>query len=240
MGTVFSFDLRGPGDPAAGLAGAVALLHHVDAVFSTYRPDSAVSRLGRGELRLAECPAEVREVLDLCAEVRAASAGCFDPAYAGGLDPTGVVKGWAVQRASDLLRAAGSTAHAVGGGGDVRLVGEPEPGQPWRVGIADPLCPGRLATVVSGRDLAVATSGEAERGAHIIDPRTGRPPAGLASVTVVGPDLGRADGFATAAFVLGAAAPAWLAGLVGYAGFGVTATGERWATPGFAAYRPAA
>src|SRR6185312_5631473 len=100
------------------------------------------------------------------------------------------VKGWAIERASDLLRDAGSTDHAVNGGGDMQLVGEALPGRPWRVGIADPLRPGSLVAVVEATDRAVATSGTAERGAHVVDPFTGRPAADLAAITLVGADRG--------------------------------------------------
>ncbi|RCG29557.1 FAD:protein FMN transferase [Sphaerisporangium album] len=238
MGTVFSFDLRHePSEELhAALRGAVALLHQVDAVFSTYRVDSPVSRLGRGEITLAECPREVAEVLALCEEAAAVSVGYFTGAPGGRLDPSGVVKGWAVERASALLRAAGATRHCVNGGGDVRVSGEPEPGRPWRVGVADPCRPGELATVVSGRDLAVATSGTAERGPHILNPHTGAPATGLVSVTVVAETLTRADAMATAAFAMGAAARDWAERQPGLEAFAVAPSGATWWTGGFLRY----
>ncbi|WP_208801812.1 FAD:protein FMN transferase [Microbispora triticiradicis] len=237
MGTVFSFDVRDSdgrhADPGPYVAEAVAWLHHVDEVFSTYKPDSAVSRLSRGEVTLAACPAEVADVLRLCESVALVSHGYFTLHPRGRLDPSGLVKGWAVERASAILRAAGAADHCVNGGGDVRLSGSPAPGRSWRVGVAHPLRPGVLAAVVSGTDLAVATSGTAERGAHVVDPHTGRPAAGPASVTVVGPDLTLADAYATSAFAMGAAARDWVEGLHGYEAFAVTATGATWRTSGF-------
>ena len=131
-----------------------------------------------------------------------------------------------------MLRRAGSRNHSVNGGGDLRLAGGPEPGEPWRVGIADPLRPGSITTVVAGRDMAVATSGTAERGAHILDPRTGRPAAALASVTVVGQSITKADAYATAAFVMGDAARDWIEGLPGYEAHAVTVEGGTWTTSG--------
>ena len=125
---------------------------------------------------------------------------------------------------------------AVLGGGDIQCVGEREPGQPWRVGIAHPLRPGSLALVVTGRDFAVATSGSAERGAHIINPHTGAPATDLASVTVVGPTLAETDAYATAAYAMGAAARDWLETLEGYEAFAITPAGSAWQTPGFPAY----
>ncbi|WP_311922157.1 FAD:protein FMN transferase [Microbispora sp. H10836] len=246
MGTVFSFDVRpidghhddGRHDDEAGprvaaaLAEAVAWLHHVDAVFSTYKPGSPVSRLGRGEITLADCPPEVADILRMCESVSRLSHGYFTACPGGRLDPSAIVKGWAVDRASVILREAGLPDHCVNGGGDVRLSGAAAPGRTWRVGVAHPLRPGDLAAVVSGHDLAVATSGTAERGAHVLDPHTGRPATELASVTVIGPDLALADAYATGALAMGGAAREWVEGLDGYEAFAVTAAGATWHTSG--------
>ena len=207
MGTVFSFVIADEGDWSQALADAVAWLHQVDATFSTYREDSAVSRLRRGE---AVHDPLVDEVLALCERYERETGGVFTAHLPGGLDPSGLVKGWSVEWASDLLREHGSANHAVGGGGDMQLAGEPEPGRPWRVGIADPFDSTRVVTTVEGRDFAVATSGTAERGLHVVDPRTGLPAQALASATVTGPSLTEVDVAATAAFVLGTEAAAWL------------------------------
>lgn len=237
MGTVVSFDVRlddvGEQNARDAMAQAVAWLHRVDAVFSTYRDDSQISRLGRGELRLDECDPDVADVLDLCAQVGRETNGYFSSTYAGRLDPTGLVKGWSIERASQLLSAAGIAAHCINGGGDVQAVGEPEPGRPWNVGINHPLHPGALASVVAIRDGAVATSGIAERGLHVFDPFTGKPASALASVTVVGADLTRADAYATAALAMGQSARDWLESLGGYEGFAVAADGSGWRTSGY-------
>jgi thiamine biosynthesis lipoprotein len=209
MGTVFSFDVRGgePGAVKAALEEAVAGLHRVDAVFSTYREDSQISRLARGDLTVEDCDPEVAEVLELGAEAERLSDGWFSLRYEGRLDPTGIVKGWAVERAARALAEAGATGVSLNGGGDVQLLGTPGPQRPWRVGVADPLRPGGLAAVVSAAgttELAVATSGTAERGAHIVDPRTGRSAVtDLVAVTVVTPSVTWADCWATAAFAMG-------------------------------------
>jgi thiamine biosynthesis lipoprotein len=233
MGTMVSFDV--PGSANGAVDEAVRWLHWVDRTFSTYRPDSAICRLDRGELSLAECPPEVAFVLASCEAVAAVSDGYFSVRAAGVLDPSGYVKGWAIERSAQLLTAAGSESHCVNGGGDVQCAGPgPRSGGLWRIGISDPLQPGSLVCVVSGRDFAVATSGIAERGAHIIDPCTGRPPSGLASVTITGPSLALADAYATAAFAMGQPrAREWADGLVGYAAFGITADGSTWRTSAF-------
>jgi thiamine biosynthesis lipoprotein len=238
MGTVFSFDVRDVADASlvrvrTALDAAVASLHRVDEVFSPYRPDSQLSRLARGELTVAGCDPEVTEVLRLCGDAERDSDGWFTTRYAGTLDPTGLVKGWAVERAAGMLVSAGAGAVCLNGGGDVQLHGGP-----WRVGIADPLRPGELAAVVEADgDLAVATSGPAERGCHIVDPHTGAPPAaGLASITVVCPSLTDADARATAAYAMGDAARAWLTDLPRTEAFAVAADGVTWQTSGFSRY----
>jgi FAD:protein FMN transferase len=234
MGTVVSFDVPAWADQVLGRA--VSWLHWVDATFSPYRDDSDVSRFGRGSVTLAECAPELAEVLAACADVTARSGGYFTIRPGGRFDPSGYVKGWAIERAAAMLTTAGSPEHSVNGGGDIQCVGDRGPGQPWRVGIADPLRPGTLALVVTGRDFAVATSGIAERGPHIVNPHTGHPATGLTSITVVGSTLAATDAYATAAFAMGPGARDWVEGLDGYDAFAVTPAGESWQTSGFRAY----
>jgi FAD:protein FMN transferase len=234
MGTVFSFDV--PAAAAPVLPAVLRWLHWVDATFSTYREDSDVSRFGRGEAGLADCAPELAEVIAQCAMLSELSGGYFTDRPAGRFDPSGFVKGWSVEHAAAMLTAVGHPSVSVNGAGDVQCAGEPEPGRPWRIGIADPLRPGTLAAVVAGRDFAVATSGTAERGAHIINPHTGRPAAELASVTVTGPRVTSADAYATAAFAMGPAAREWVETLDGYEALAIAPDGARWQTSGFAAY----
>ncbi|MEW2120581.1 FAD:protein FMN transferase [Streptomyces sp. NPDC005474] len=239
MGTVFSFDIRDQPTPAIrrALAEAVHNLHQVDAVFSTYRSDSHISRLDRGEIRLRDCPPEVHEVLSLCARAAHTSDGWFSIVPAGSLDPSGLVKGWATEAASQLLHDAGAHHTCVNGGGDLQLRGQAGPGTPWRVGIAHPLRPGELATVITAaHDLAVATSGTAERGVHIVDPHTGAPADAFASLTLVGPRLTLTDTYATAAFARGDGAQRWVESLDGYEALAVLPDGREWRTPGFSRY----
>ncbi|MFB7530446.1 FAD:protein FMN transferase [Streptomyces sp. NPDC056178] len=239
MGTVFSFDIRDEPTPAVhrALAEAVRQLHRVDAVFSTYRPDSHISRLDRGEIRLVDCPPEVHEVLSLCARAAHVTDGWFSIVPAGVLDPSGLVKGWATEAASRLLHDAGAHHTCVNGGGDLQLRGRATPGAPWRIGIAHPLRPGELLTVITAdHDLAVATSGTAERGAHILDPHSSTPATAFASLTVVGPRLTMTDAYATAAFAMGEDARDWLEALDGYEALAALPDGRTWQTSGFSRY----
>ena len=257
MGTVVSFDVPATARLDGSLDEAVRWLHWVDRVFSAYRPDSDVTLLAEGLVTVDGCAPEVAEVIEACAFLRELSGGYFTASPWGRFDPSGYVKGWAVERAAAILTAAGSASHLVNGGGDVQCAGARPadvgaahaagPAElagatagapaPWRIGIADPFRPGRLALVVAATDCGVATSGTAERGAHIVNPRTGRPAEGLASLTVAGPSLALADACATAAFAMGPVlARDWLASLDGYHAYAITEAGETWQTAGFGAF----
>lgn len=223
MGLPVSVDVRHPtGDAGSAVAAVFAWLREVDARFSTFRADSEVSRAGRGEIAAAEFSPDLSEVLDRCADYQRRSGGAFRAWLPGrALDPSGLVKGWAVQRAADLVRSRGVRHFCVNAGGDVVTGGVPEPGRVWRVGVRHPDHADRMCVVFALGDGAVATSGCYERGRHILDGRTGRPATGLLSVTVVAEDLTTADATATAAFAMGPAGVAWAAGQPGCLVFAV-------------------
>lgn len=214
MGMPISLALRGrhAADErgAAAWSAAMSVLREADEVFSTYRPDSAISRLGRGEITLAGCPPEVGEVLALGEAARTDSGGAFDVWRSGSLDPSGVVKGWAAERAAAHLRDLPGTDFCLSAGGDLVCRTLDPDAAPWLIGIEDPHDPDRLVDVVPMHTGAMATSGTARRGAHIVDARTGRAPVGPASVTVIGSSLTSVDIDATAAYALGPEAARWL------------------------------
>lgn len=191
-------------------------LRWVDQVFSTYRPQSFVSRLGRGEIAVADCPPEMAEVLHLGELARVASDGAFD-VWRDGLDPSGVVKGWAVERAAGLLREVPGLDFCLSAGGDMVCHSS---GEPWRIGIEHPYDPARLIATVPVRRGAVATSGTTHRGEHLrtLD-------GGVASVTVIADSLTWADIDATAAYALGQRSADWLRSRPGRVGLVVWADG---------------
>ena len=291
MGTAIS--LAAPDDTAPDLfataaQAAYAYLRRIDEVFSTYKPDSPVSRIRDGRLPLTALPEHpdgemIREVLALCAQLQRESGGAFDAWNVGDppqFDPSGAVKGWAAENASRILTGHGLTRHALNAGGDVRVRGGTGPHSaasdgsagahadspqdetasgngaqaaagaglaPWRIGVTDPHRPGHTLLVIERADGAVATSGTAERGLHVYDPRTHRPATALVQVTVTGPDLALADGYATAALALAAAASpgeayAWLTALAdrtGYQSLTVDPDTGVWWTPALRSYAPA-
>jgi FAD:protein FMN transferase len=208
MGTVVTMDLY-PGtttsedDIPERFSRAHQVLARAERVFSTWEADSPMSRLRRGELSIDEAPPEIATILALCAHARRTTGGWFDPwAMAGGVDPTGLVKGWAAQLALGELSSDDILGAMVNAAGDIACTGRPSPDALFRVGIVDPHAPGRLACVVELCG-AIATSGTYERGDHLIDPRSGRPASGAASASVTGPDLAMADALATALAVAG-------------------------------------
>jgi thiamine biosynthesis lipoprotein len=240
MGTVVSFDLRGdaPGGMArAAIAEVMEWLHFVDATFSTYRADSQISRLDSGDLSIEECDCDVTTILALCNELRLATNGYFDARASGRLDPSGVVKGWSIERASAMLVGFGWPNHVVNGGGDVRLRGHSGEHRLWRVAIDHPYRMDAYCAVVALHEGAVATSGSYRRGFHVTDPHRGRPATALASVTVLGPELTMTDAYATAALAMGLDAREWLEALPDHESFVVDADGNGWSTPGFDRHR---
>jgi thiamine biosynthesis lipoprotein len=235
MGTVITIDIYpletaddAPGDDVRRrLADARTVLERADQVFSTWRPDSPVSRLRRGEITAADAPPEVAVVMGACDKARQLSDGWFDPwAMPGGFDPTGYVKGWAAQRALAALEGLAMSGVLVNAAGDIASAGAQPSGAPFRVGIADPDEPLRLAEIVELTG-CIATSGTYERGSHLIDPRSGQPTARVASASVIGPDLGLADALATAIAVAGPGGLALIEPLAGYEALIIGLDGRR-------------
>lgn len=222
MGMAVSIDVYGQSGIEATVRDVVAWLHHVDRTFSPYKPGSDITRLGLGEISLDDADCDVVEVLAECERVRAVTSGAFDvfavPAPNGSmLDPSGYVKGWAVQRAADMMTAVGVENFCINAGGDIALHGRPSPEPSWRIGIRDPAHEqGMVGVIDAVGAVAIATSGTYERGAHIVDPRTAEPAMGVSSVTIVGGDLAIADAYATAVFVMGRDGLDWLADQPGY------------------------
>jgi thiamine biosynthesis lipoprotein len=211
------------------IAEVLAELGNYEAMFSTFRANSEISRVNRKELHVLDASKEVVDVLDACFFLEAASGGAFSSRRVDGtLDPAGFVKGWAVERAARRLDIAGLKHWYVSLGGDMQM-GDPPPHSHlrdgWKVGIADPVRPGKVVAALSMQRGAVATSGTAERGQHLVDPRDGTASEYWSSVTVTGPSLTWADAFATTACVIGSEGLDWVHRFEGYAAMGVRPDG---------------
>jgi thiamine biosynthesis lipoprotein len=221
MGKVFSIHLiRGPEDERGRFEEAArhcwTELHEIERHFSPLLEDSDINRLARSEIKLRRADRRVREVETLCHEVLERTDGLFDAWRDGWFDPTGLVRGWAVDRVAErylapLLKQLGASAVGLNAGGDLRLFTAPTSAWRWRVGLADPAQPDNFIATIELMDGAVATSGLAERGAHIINPRTGKPATSVASATVVADRLTEADLWATTAVAAGFKDLSWIA-----------------------------
>lgn len=204
------------------LADAERLLHDLDHRFSHYREDSAIMRWERGEPVDDVSRQEIEHVLGECAALTRESGGVFTPRdpRTGALDTAGFVKGHAIRRAVTLLRDGGIANALVGVGGDVQGMGTAEPDRPWRVAIQDPSTSHGVLALVEATDRAVATSGRAQRGDHVWsltwDGSSLDASQIVASFTVIGPDIERADAYATIGYAMGDDGPAWVADHVGY------------------------
>ncbi|HWD24241.1 MAG TPA: FAD:protein FMN transferase [Acidimicrobiales bacterium] len=232
MGTVVTFTLypsraTPEGELYLCLAAARSVLRRADAVFSTWRPHSPLSRLRRDEISLDACPTVVREVLDQCLTMREVTDGWFDPwAMPGGVDPTGMVKGWAAEQALREFQSVELGGAIVNAAGDISTFGGPRAFATFRVGVVDPHHVHQLACTANVVG-AIATSGTYERGSHLVDPRSGRREVRCASATVTGPSLAIADALATALAVAGAEGLRFVDRLAEYQGFVVALDGSR-------------
>ena len=188
----------------AGLAEVTEYVKIVDQEFSTYKPDSQVSKIRRSELKIEDASDQMQEVWELCLKARELTDGSFDPwVVKGGYDPSGYVKGWAADKCVQILKRHGAENIQVNAAGDLVLAGGYENGKPWSIGVRSPENRFEVVKVFEITDGAIATSGTYEIGAHIKDPHTGLIAIGARSATVIGPDGGLADALATSLVVAG-------------------------------------
>ena len=188
------------------ISGVEAFLFDVDDELSTFKENSSVSKLRQKKIKIEDAPEMVQEVWRGCVAARELTFGAFDPwAVEGGFDPSGYVKGWAAQKAADMFFRAGCEMVQVNAAGDLALRGGP-----WRIGIVNPENKSEILQIFEVTDENIATSGNYEKGAHIKDPHTGVIAIGAKSGTVIGPDGGLSDAFATALMVDGADAATWI------------------------------
>ena len=209
-GTVVFIDVISEVEIKPAISKVEQYVHEVDQLFSTYKENSVISQLRRGEIEIAQCPPEVIEVWNLCAFVKELTEGAFDPwAISGGFDPSGLVKGWAADQCAEILLAAGANHVQVNAAGDLALRGGFTPTQPWSIGVVNPDNRLEILQTFEITDGAIATSGTYERGAHISDPHTGMIAIGAKSATVIGPNGAIVDALATALMVSGRDGAIW-------------------------------
>jgi FAD:protein FMN transferase len=207
----------------------------LDRTFSPFLVRSEVSRINRGELRPEDAGQLVNQAIDLCRLYEHATDGYFSAWIGGRFDPSGLVKGWAIDRACTILDGYGYRDFFVDAGGDVQTRGRNAEGGPWRVGVRHPVERDKVACVVLASGLAVATSGTYEKGEHILDPHSGQPANALLSFTVVGRDILQADVYATAGLAMGVSGLEFVSRTTGYEAYAIDNQLRAGYTAGFSA-----
>lgn len=209
----------------------------IDEQFSTYKPTSEISRINAGTLAPNQCSPLMRHILKLCEETKRDTAGYFDIAHNGQLDPSGLVKGWAINEAARLVSKAGIHDFCISAGGDMALSGHNKDIQLWRVGIKNPFEQHQIVKHLLLTNHGVATSGTYIRGQHIYDPHLPlRACTDIASLTVIGPTIYEADRFATAAFAMGQAGVQFIESRPGLEGYMIDSNGIATFTSNFKRY----
>ena len=214
-----------------------AYFEYIDEKFSTYKETSEISKINRRELELDQASEDMQTIFSLAEQSRQETDGYFDIQFNGKYDPSGLVKGWAIAQAAEILRQKGFTNYYIEAGGDIQLAGKNAQGKDWRVGIRNPFNINEIVKVLSATECGIATSGTYIRGQHIYNPRhSGEPVLDILSLTVIGPDIYEADRFATAAFVMGKAGIDFIASLDGFEGYMIDKDKQATFTRGFERY----
>lgn len=234
MGMPITIEIADAQVSAEAFEPVYAYLNDVDATFSPYKEHSEVTRVNRGDLKPEHASADFRQILALAEQTRLETNGYFDVMRAGMLDPSGIVKGWAIWRAAQRLRNAGYCNFYIDAGGDIQTFGRKHDGTPWIVGVCNPFEPEHTIKRIAATDCGIATSGLYQRGRHIYNPHDFDDALEqVASITVVGPNIYEADRFATAAFAMGSDGIDFIASLEGFEGYAVTHDRRATMTPGF-------
>lgn len=212
---------------------------YVDEKFSTYKDTSEISAVNRGEILTEDQSEDMKLVFELSEETKRITEGYFDIVGRDGkYDPSGLVKGWAIYNAANILKERGVKNYYVEAGGDIEVCGNNAHGEFWRIGIENPMSKQHeIVKVVELRNCGIATSGTAIRGQHIYNPMDkGATFDDILSLTVIGPNIYEADRFATAAFAMGRKGIEFIEGLKGFEGYQIDYAGIATMTSGFAQY----
>jgi thiamine biosynthesis lipoprotein len=237
MGMPITVEVLDASVTESALEAVYSYFDYVDDTFSTYKEDSEISRINRKQLDLSRASEDMRLIFDLAEDTRQLTNGYFDIARNGQYDPSGIVKGWAIYNAAQILRQLGFQDFYVDAGGDIQTAGKNAQGQNWRVGIRNPFDIHQIIKVVSVADGGVATSGTSIRGQHIYDPKSSALlETSVVSLTVIGPNIFEADRFATAAFAMGEQGIAFIEALNGFEGYQIDKDGLATYTSGFERY----
>ncbi len=209
---------------------------YVDEKFSPYKATSEVTKINNGQIKSGKYSQEMQTVLELSEKTKKETGGFFDIAHNGSSDPSGIVKGWAIHNAANILRKMGLKNFYVEAGGDIEVSGRNKDGNLWTVGIKNPFNPEQIVKMVCLDEKGIATSGTYLRGQHIYNPKSAGPITDIISLTVIGSNIYEADRFATAAFAMGRDGINFIDGLEGLEGYMIDVRGQATLTTGFEKY----
>ncbi len=207
---------------------------YVDETFSTYKKTSEISQINKGKLSQKGYSSDMQKVLQLCEQTKKDTKGYFNISHDGKLDPSGLVKGWAIQNAAELLKRRGLQNFYIDAGGDIQVAGRNSKNQTWKVGIRNPFNMEEIVKVLHIHNRGVATSGTYIRGQHVYNPlNQTKKLTEIVSLTVVGPNIYEADRFATAAFAMEQKGIYFIENLPGFEGYMIDKNGIATYTSGF-------
>jgi thiamine biosynthesis lipoprotein len=220
MGMPITLEVVDPWVTETAFDDVFAYFEYVDEKFSTYKADSEISQINRREEKIEESSEDMKTIFGLAEQTRVETNGYFNIQHNDTYDPSGIVKGWAIYNASQILRREGFENFYVEAGGDIQISGLNDLRQNWRVGIRNPFNLDEIVKVLSITDCGVATSGTYVRGQHIYNPLDDdQIITDILSLTVIGPDIYEADRFATAAFAMGRTGIEFIECLEGFEGY---------------------
>ena len=236
MGMTVAIEVAGQNVPEKAFTDIFDYFTYIDATFSTYKETSEISRINRGKVSLEEFSEDMKTVFMLAEKTKQETSGYFDITLRGKIDPSGIVKGWAIYNAAEMLANMGFKNFYVDAGGDIETRGMNDAQEAWSVGIRNPFNPNEVIKILQLSDKGVATSGTYIRGDHIYNPKKEGPIEDIVSLTVIGPNVYEADRFATAAFEMGKEGIGFLEKLKGFEGYMINNTGIATMTTGFERY----
>lgn len=210
--------------------------HYIDEKFSTYKKNSEISQVNKRQLKEPDFSDEMKEILFLCEETKKETSGYFDIKRNGILDPSGLVKGYAINHGANILKNKGFKNIYVEIAGDIQVFGKDENSENWKIGIQNPFNLDEVIKVVSLSNKGIATSGTYTRGNHIYNPKSKSKNKDIISVTIIGPNVYEADRFATAIFAMGEKGLDFLATLNGFEGYIIKRDKKAIYTKGFERY----
>lgn len=234
MGMHISVEVNDRGVTKKDIQDVFNFFTYVDEKFSTYKDTSEISKINSGELDELDCSPDMKSILELCEETKDLTYGYFDICKNGKLDPSGLVKGWSIWKASEILKNKGFYNYYVDAGGDIQVNGTNRSGQKWTLGIRNPFNEHQIVKVICLNNSGLATSGTALRGQHVYDPyNPGSELNDIISISVIGPNIFEADRFATAAFAMGRKGIGFINSLEGFEGYMIDHNGIATYTQGF-------